>query len=276
MPPPPPPASPVPPPPPPSTPPPPPPAAPKKSNKTLVIVLVILGILFLLIAGCAVSCFVIGKKAQSALSKYEKHPEMAGIAVAASMHPDLQVVSEDANAGIIVIKNKKTGEVLQLDMAQIKSGSYERAFEQLAAGQKVSASQEADEAQETPAPKTEEPKVSAAKASSMEAAIAKFPKFLPAYPQAQTLTARVVSTNGALAGQYEATTKQAPVVVAEFYSQAVRAAGLEIAEQSEDSNDFGPVITISSYFNGGAVTVRIESQDGGKTGITADFAGAAK
>ena len=89
MPPPPPPASPVPPPPP-ATPPPPPA---KKSNKALMIVLIILGVLLLLIGGCAVSCFVLGKKAQSALSKYESHPELAGIAMAASMHPDIKVLS---------------------------------------------------------------------------------------------------------------------------------------------------------------------------------------
>ena len=91
---PPPPASPVPPPPP-ATPPPPPS---KKSNKTLMIVLIILGVQLLLIGGCAVSCFVLGKKAQSALSKYESHPELAGIAMAASMHPDIKVLSDNQNA----------------------------------------------------------------------------------------------------------------------------------------------------------------------------------
>lgn len=273
MPPPPPPASPVPPPPP-ATPPPPPA---KKSNKALMIVLIILGVLLLLIGGCAVSCFVLGKKAQSALSKYESHPELAGIAMAASMHPDIKVLSEDSAAGTITLKNTKTGEVLHLNIAQIKSGEYEQSLQQLFEGQKVSAPAESPaEPVEAPAPKPEEPKVSAAKAATMEAALAKFPAFLPAYSRAQTLTARVATSNGRLGGQYEAVSKDSPAVVAEFYAQAIRAAGLEIAEQSEDSNDYGPVIMICSYFEGGAVNVRIESQEGDQSYITADFAGVSK
>ncbi|OQB89682.1 MAG: hypothetical protein BWX86_02397 [Verrucomicrobia bacterium ADurb.Bin122] len=242
-----------------------------------MIVLIILGVLLLLIGGCAVSCFVLGKKAQSALSKYESHPELAGIAMAASMHPDIKVLSEDSAAGTITLKNTKTGEVLHLNIAQIKSGEYEQSLQQLFEGQKVSAPAESPaEPVEAPAPKPEEPKVSAAKAATMEAALAKFPAFLPAYSRAQTLTARVATSNGRLGGQYEAVSKDSPAVVAEFYAQAIRAAGLEIAEQSEDSNDYGPVIMISSYFEGGAVNVRIESQEGDQSYITADFAGVSK
>ena len=266
----------------------PPPAAAKGSNKTIIIVLIILGVILLLFGACAVSCFVIGKKAQSALTKYEKHPEMAGIAMAAKMHPDLQVVSEDADAGIITIRSKETGEVVKFDMAKIRSGEYEQVLEQLVAGKKVKqpapapveppTAEPAEPASEpeTPAPavtKPVEPKVTAAKANAMDASLKKFPAYAPAYPGAKTLQAKTTTLAFGTVGEYEATTTDTPQKVIEYYAERFRAAGVQVIGQSEDANDFGPTAELSGVTgeSGGTVAVKAESEEGGKVRVRVDY-----
>jgi len=265
----------------------PPPAAAKGSNKTLIIVLIILGVMLLLFGACAVGCFIIGKKAQSFSAKYEKPPEMAGLAMAANMHPDLQLVSEDPAAGVITIKNKKTGDVVKFDVEKIRSGDYQHALEQLVAGKKQAPSVSAPAAEEkaaaepepepeAPAPavtKRVEPKVTAAKANAMEASLQKFPAYAPAYPGAKTLQAKTTTMAFGTVGEYEATTTDTPQKVVEYYAERFRAAGVQVIGQSEDANDFGPTAELSGVTgeNGGTVAIKAESEEGGKVRVRVDY-----
>jgi len=61
-------------------------------------------------------------KVKSVAEEYAAHPEQAIVKGLAALDEDTEVVSSDAATGKVTLKNKKTGEVITVDMADIKSG----------------------------------------------------------------------------------------------------------------------------------------------------------
>jgi len=84
-------------------------------------------------AGCGglilltVLIFVIGgvflaKKAGNFAKEFEKNPAMAAAKMIAAMDPEIEVVDSDDKKGTITLRNKKTGEVLTMDVNDVKEG----------------------------------------------------------------------------------------------------------------------------------------------------------
>jgi len=125
-----------------TTPTPPPPIAPapspapaKGGNRTLIIVLCILGGLLLLIGGCVTTCFYFGaKKAKEYAQTAEKNPAYATVSLLASLSPDVDVVSKDADSGKITLRNKKSGETITLDTHDYTPDNIGRALEEFSRG----------------------------------------------------------------------------------------------------------------------------------------------
>jgi hypothetical protein len=61
-------------------------------------------------------------KVKSIAQDYKDHPETAWIKTMAMVNPDVEVVSTDDANGKVTLKNKKTGEVVTLDMKDVKEG----------------------------------------------------------------------------------------------------------------------------------------------------------
>ncbi|HEV8631513.1 MAG TPA: hypothetical protein VGV61_14445 [Thermoanaerobaculia bacterium] len=78
----------------------------------------------LVLGGVAVGGFVWwgAHKVKSMAAEYQAHPEVATMKMITAMNPDLEMVSADEAAGKVTIRNKKTGEVVTLDMKDIKEG----------------------------------------------------------------------------------------------------------------------------------------------------------
>lgn len=288
-----------PPPPAPPPPPPPPPAAPAKgSNRTLIVVLCILGGLFLIIGGCVATCtYVVHKKAKEYSMDVKKDPQLATISLIASINPNLQVVSKDAAARKITIKNKKTGETVTLDLNELSSDNMEKAVAQFAKGQKVSPPEQpaAEESEPAAAPATraetptEEatatepapapaPKISSGKAAAMAATAKRFPAYVSLYPGGQTTEATLQSFGPATVGAYEFLTSDGPEDVAGYYEKKLTAAGLKIGVNNSGANDNGATAMLfaSTADGQGNVTVNAETQAGGKVKVTVAFTSAKK
>lgn len=249
----------TPPPPPPSIPPPPPPPAtpaPKKgSNKALVIVLCILGFLFLVIAGCVGACFYGVKKAKDYGEAAQRNPQFAAISLAASFNPDVQVISKDEAANRIKLRNKKTGEVVEIDTSAYSTENITKALEQFAKGMKLpppDASGTAEESSsttvETPSPSNSsappsdksKPAITPARAAALADVVKTFPNYAPAYPNGTTQEATLNTVSGFTAGTYAFTTTDAPEKVVAFYEKKLSAAGnFTVASKSSDTNDYG-------------------------------------
>jgi hypothetical protein len=74
-------------------------------------------------AATAVGVWWFAHKAKAIAADMQAHPETAAVRMAVAMNPDLELVSTDEAAGKVTIKNTKTGEVVTLDMADVKNGN---------------------------------------------------------------------------------------------------------------------------------------------------------
>src|SRR6188768_507460 len=78
----------------------------------------------LVVCGVAVGGFVWwgAHKVKTMAAEYKDNPGMATVKMLTAMNPDLEMVSCDEASGKVTIKNKKTGEVVTVDMADIQNG----------------------------------------------------------------------------------------------------------------------------------------------------------
>src|SRR5271157_677458 len=95
----------------------------KKSTSPLVWVLAGCGGLIVI---CAVVIMVggyfVAHRAKGFLNVAQKNPAMAIAKLAVAANPDVEIVLEDDDRGIITIRNKKTGEELTMNAEDIKAG----------------------------------------------------------------------------------------------------------------------------------------------------------
>jgi flagellar basal body-associated protein FliL len=277
-----------PPPPPPSAPPPPPPppAAPVKgSNRTLIIVLCILGGLLLIIGGCVTTCtYFVHKKAKEYTGEAQKDPQLAAVSLIASINPNLQIVSKDAAARKITIKNKRTGEVVTLDLNDYGAENMDKVMEKFAKGQKVTPPAKSDSEASEPAAApamTEEPpaptipaqqSISPARASAQAAVLKKFPAFIPVYRGGKTLDASLQTIVGNTIGNYVFTTDDSGETVADFYEKTLTEAGFTIAGRNNGTNDNGATTSmVAQHTDPQMMTMVTIEIDKGKTHVDINF-----
>ena len=112
-------------------------AATPNSNKTLIIVLCVIGAIILIIGGCVTTCaLVVRKKAMDYSRQAQKNPTYAALSFAASVHPDIQIVSQDENTGKITLRNKRTGEKVTINTNDYTPENIGKALEQVSRGVK--------------------------------------------------------------------------------------------------------------------------------------------
>jgi hypothetical protein len=294
LPPPPPPATPPPPPPPapprPPAPPPPPPAPAKGGNRTLIIVLCVVGGLILLFGGCATCTYFAAQKAKEYAHDAQRNPVYASLSLAASLNPDIQVLSKNEATGKITIRNKKTGETVTINTNDYTSENIGLALQKIGRNVQVTTTHETssspsestvaaappDKAEEPVA--TPEPKISAGKAAAMSATLGKFPKYLPAYPGATTVESQMNNVMGMTMGNYAALTTDKPDDILDYYEKKLTAAGFTIVGRNNDSNDNGPVGVLSATLADPQRTVGVtaSSEAGGKVKVEVSYAAMSK
>jgi hypothetical protein len=219
---------------------------------------------FILIGGCVGACtYFAAKKARAYAASAEKNPQFAAISLIATMHPDIQIVSKDETAGIITLRNKKTGEVVKLDMNQYSTENVGRIVEQFSKGLKIpaagvgSSSSDADEHAENSTETADTgdtagagenagngASISPARISAMTGALKNFPAFAPAYPGSTPTEAALTSLASYTAGAYEFDTTDTAEKVADFYAAKITAAGFEIAGRNNETNEHGASVDL--------------------------------
>lgn len=273
-----------PPPPPPSAPPPPPADAPKKSNTAVKVIVIILIVLFLIIAGCVGACVYGLKKAKDYSEEAQKNPAYAAIKLAATIHPEIQIVSKNDQTGMITLRNKKTGEVVTLDTSAYTPDSIGHALDQFAKGVKIpeapknsssddsgsssSSDEKSNDSTKSSAAdeSSDDDSVSPARATAMANVLKKFPAYVPTYAGGVTREATLNSFGGYTTGTYAFTTSDKPEKVVDFYEKKIHAAGnFTVASKSSDANDFGPTSHLLATRNDppGTFSVTAESQQHG-------------
>ena len=100
----------------------------KKGMSPLAIVLIVLGCLVvvggLVIAGAGWYVYHKVKEVAGSEEIWKTNPAFAAAKLALSMNPEIEVVDYDEDAGTIKVRNKKTGEELNVDLSQAQSGNF--------------------------------------------------------------------------------------------------------------------------------------------------------
>jgi hypothetical protein len=135
-------------------------------------------VLIVIVVLVALSFFVVHKAKQAGFDPalWAKNPAVAASKMIATLNPELEVVKVDEDAGIITVRNKKTGEVVTVNLDDLKKGKV--SFKSLTSGKEVHISAEAGE-------KGGGVKVTDEKGKTVLAAgsgSSKLPDWVPVYP----------------------------------------------------------------------------------------------
>jgi hypothetical protein len=242
----------------------------------------------LVIGGCVFTCAHFVRKGARRMQEYSdvarKNPQMAMFELAAAVHPDIQIVSKDEDAGKITLRNKKTGEVVTLDLNELSSDKMGQAMERLARGMKpaaraVQTEEESEPEPVRPAPRSQvvETGPSAAQSSALAATVKKFPDFIATYRGAKTLDATINTVSGNVFGNYSFATSDAPETVTGFYEQKLTDAGFTILTKQSGSNANGSTAMLVAQLTDPQTSVTCEAEiDDSQTHVTVSFVRAGK
>ena len=247
------------------------PAAPAKKSNTLVIVIcVVLGVILLLLGSCVATCMYVGKKAQAYAAESEKNPELSALAIAAALHPGVEVVAKDLDAGTLVLKNKKTGETVKIDARDINQDNIGDLLERIVQGKSVGVARSSGTATASSSRSESASTSSGGDAGAVADTQKQLPPDFPVYTGrgVTTLETSQQSLGGMSTVQHVFETGDSPAAVAAFFAAKLGAAGYKVTA-SEDGTD-GNGATINRVFqkDGASATVTINARiEGGKTQV---------
>ena len=212
----------------------------------------------------------------------KQNPQVAAIALAASLNPNLKVVSKDAANGKITIKNKQTGEVTTLDLSTKNLEEMQKTMEQFAKGLEVppptgsnpTARQSAvvqAESEDQPAPVVPAAEGTSSDRAAEQASTVR-PDFIPVYPGCNPLNNTVNFLGGNSIGNYTFSTGDSPGTVVDFYEKAFTDAGLSVLSKQNGSNKNGPTASLLANRAGPQTMVTLVAEtDSGKTRVAIGF-----
>jgi hypothetical protein len=219
--------------------------APKKGTSPLVWILagcggliVIVGIIF---AGLTYWGY---HKAKGYVESAKKNPAVAAAKLAVAFNPDLEIVSEDDEAGTLTIRNKKTGEEITMNAEDIKQGRLKFKNEK---GEEVTFEGSGKEGKEGFKVKTKKGTMTFGHAEG-EAP----PPWVPTYPGAKIMASSKEKTDEGLKGTYSFQTADSTGDVLKHYESELKRGGFEV-----ERTDMGGIGNLSAKRAGGERKVNI-------------------
>lgn len=259
-----------------------PPAAPaptpvpaKKSNTLVIVLCVILGLFLLILASCVGTCIYVGKKAKDYSEASEKHPQVAALALAVAVTPGVEVVSKDLEAGTIVLRNKKTGEVVNLDAKDFSQEKVAAVIEQMIQGKGVNVktgghgtANVTDTESAAVSHESDAASLNAAQVETAKAAVKEFRSDFPLYTSggAKTVDASHNLFAGISNSHHVFVTTDAPAKVADFYGAKLIADGFTVVANENGTNDSD--VTISRVYQKGGMSNTFNIEVGIEDGKT--------
>ena len=235
-----------------------PPAAPKKTSPLVWIVAGCGGIIVIGTVLFAVAGYWGVHKLKGFAESAKKNPAVFAAKLAVAANPELEIVSSDDAAGTVTIRNKKTGEEITMNAADIKNGRLKFSNEK---GEEVTFQGNGEKGKE------------GLKISSKTGSLTvggegeALPVWVPPYPGAKTTASMREKTEDGFKGTLAFSTADPPAKVLERYEAALKGAGL-VAEQT------GGAGSLKAATADGARTVEVVAMAvGGQTQVTVAYQG---
>jgi hypothetical protein len=235
-------------------------AAQKKGTSALVWIL----------AGCGGLIIIIGlifagvtywgyHKVKNYAEIAKKNPALAAAKLMVAANPDVEIVSEDDNAGTITVRDKKTGEEITMNAQDIKNGRLKFTNKK---GEEVTF-------QGSGKPGQEGFKIESNKGSMTfgggEAEPA--PAWVPAYPGGKTMATSREKTAEGFTGTLSFQTADAVDVVTAQYEKELKAKGFEVNRMA-----MGAMSSLNAKGDGGRHTVNVTViRVGDATQVTVEY-----
>lgn len=176
------------------------------------------------------------------LADAARNPAVLAAKLVVAANPDLEVVAEDPGKQTVTIRNKKTGDVITMNAADIQRGKLE-----LRDGRGEKVTLEAGDKEKggiTVTSKAGTTRIGA------DAAAAPLPSWIPAYPGVQPGGIMSSKTAGGVEGMISFTTSHPSSEVLDFYEADLKGKGFKV-ERSEVKGDAGST---------GSLTARLEDR----------------
>lgn len=149
-----------------------------------------------------------------------KDPGMAAAKLMVAANPELEIVSSDTEAGTITIRNKKTGEVITMDLSDVKQGKIDFTGPK---GEKVTLEADGGQDQGILSIQSDAGSFTLGGGSAAER-----PDWVPDYPDSSPEGTFSMTEGDKKAGGFQFTTGDTPEAVMDRYEAAFKGAGFEV------------------------------------------------
>ena len=224
---------------------PPPPVA-RRTSPLVWILIVVLGLFVLGFLGIVGTGFFVAHKLHQAgvdTDLMRRNPAAAAARLAAMASKDVDVVSEDENAGTITLRDRHTGKTVTMSFDQAKNGRF-------------TFSAQGDDG----------------KTATLEFGAGKLPSWVPSYPGSTpqvTIAAKGDSSDGAgEGGNFTFTTSDSASRVLRFYQDKAREMGMQV-KLTGTTQDAGMVIATDE--DSRRTLTAIIGTDGGSTTVNVTY-----
>lgn len=193
------------------------PPPPEKKSKAVVWVLAGCGTFVVLgIIGVMLLSYFVWNKAK----EIENNPGFAIAKMIVSANPDVELISADEEKGLLTIKDKKTGQVVTVNLDDVQNGklTFKKDGED-----EVTLEAKADESEGSVEVKSAE---GIAKFGS--GSVEKLPDWLPSYPDTKAEGSYSAQNRDGESGGFNFLTPDTPGKVIAFYEDALERAGLTV------------------------------------------------
>lgn len=215
-----------------------------------------------LIALGAVGFFVKKK-----VDQYKDNPAMAAAELAVRANPDLELVSSDAKAGSITIKDKKSGEVTTFKADDLANGKFSITTDKGTTKVDASAAENGQGATFKVTDEKGQEQVSTFGAATPQ----NLPSWVPTYPGGAVQGTFDTTGPEGRSAAFAVSTPDATNKVLDWYEAQLKSAGLKVEKSTYNANgQTGGIVTAKSDDEKRAVNVMVGSNEG-KTQATVTF-----
>jgi hypothetical protein len=222
------------------------------------------------LAGCGGLIVIIGlifagltywgyHKAKGFVETAQKNPALAAAKLMVAANPDIEIVSEDDNAGTLTVRDKKSGKEITMDAQDIKNGRLKFTDEK---GQAVTFEGSGKPGEEGFKIQSDKGAMTFGNAKG-EAP----PAWVPTYPGGKTVATSREKTEDGFTGTFSLQTSDSVQAVTTYYEKELKANGFEVNRMA-----MGAMSTLSAKGEGGKQTINVTIiRTGDTTQVTLEY-----
>lgn len=221
-------------------------------------------ILVFVVVALGVGGYFVAQKAKSFAQDLEDNPGLTAARFIVKASPDLEEVSVDEKAGTMTIRNKKTGEIITVNLEDVEAGR----FSWSTGGEEVTV--DVSDA-ESGAVTIESSDGEGFKLTTGDAASGDLPGWVPVYPGTEPTARGSMQTSEMASGNYSASSDATVAEVSELFRTQLKTAGFEVSFTTF-SGDGGEGAMINGSHEGeGKTVVIVVNRNENATGINVTY-----